>query len=150
MKDKNVNLIYRGSRDGFGADKFHKKCDGFENTITVILSEHDKIFGGYTEVKWGTGKGHQSDSNAFIFSVSQKFISEVKDTEKAVWNKANSGPTFGDYDISISSCCNENSKSFSTFGYTYTMPEGMVYGSDEAESYLAGSNSFKVNDIEVF
>ena len=29
-------LLYRGSRDGFGAKEFHSKCDGHENALIII------------------------------------------------------------------------------------------------------------------
>ena len=32
-------LQYRGSRDGFSAQDFHRKCDGKPNVIAIILSE---------------------------------------------------------------------------------------------------------------
>jgi hypothetical protein len=45
------SLLYRGSRDGFGAVDFHSKCDGHSNTLTIIkAAESSYIFGGYTTV----------------------------------------------------------------------------------------------------
>jgi hypothetical protein len=29
-------LLYRGTRDGFGAGDFHSRCDGHSNTLTII------------------------------------------------------------------------------------------------------------------
>jgi hypothetical protein len=29
-------LLYRGTRDGFGADVFHSKCDDHPNTLTLL------------------------------------------------------------------------------------------------------------------
>jgi hypothetical protein len=29
------SLLYRGTRDGFGSDDFHSKCDGHSNTLTI-------------------------------------------------------------------------------------------------------------------
>ncbi len=45
-------LLYRGTRDGFGAADFHSKCDDHKNTLTIVKA-HDTsyIFGGYTSVK---------------------------------------------------------------------------------------------------
>ena len=39
-------LIYRGSKNGFSASEFHKYCDGNKETLTIILSENNNIFGG--------------------------------------------------------------------------------------------------------
>lgn len=47
-------LIYRASRDGFGADDFHYKCDNVAKTLTIIQSKENYVFGGYTEEIWST------------------------------------------------------------------------------------------------
>jgi hypothetical protein len=39
-------LLYRGSRDGYRAQSFDRKCDNHKNTLTVILDTHGHIFGG--------------------------------------------------------------------------------------------------------
>ena len=49
------DLLWKGSRDGFGASTFHTKCNGKGATLTVIMSEHQKLFGGYTSESWGFG-----------------------------------------------------------------------------------------------
>jgi hypothetical protein len=35
LKDK-WTLLYRGTRDGFGANEFHSKCHGHNNTLTIV------------------------------------------------------------------------------------------------------------------
>jgi hypothetical protein len=52
FKNKTFTLLWRGSRDGFGAGDFHGRCDGHANTLTVILDTDDNIFGGFTPVRW--------------------------------------------------------------------------------------------------
>ena len=64
--------MHRGSRDGFKGVDFHAKFDGVPNTLTLILSEYDKIFGGFTEVKWGSQFGNMADAKAYIFSVTER------------------------------------------------------------------------------
>jgi hypothetical protein len=48
------NLLYRATRDGFTASAFHEKCDGKENTITIIKTNGNYVFGGYTSAKWNS------------------------------------------------------------------------------------------------
>ena len=48
-------LLYRASRDGWVASKFHAICDHRGPTVTVVRSG-DYIFGGYTEESWDKGK----------------------------------------------------------------------------------------------
>jgi hypothetical protein len=67
-------LIYRGSRDGFTAHKFHELCDNQGATICLIKSEHEKVFGGYSSVSWESDNTFHSDDKAFIFSLSHKTI----------------------------------------------------------------------------
>ena len=44
-------LIYRASRDGWDASRFHANCDNKGPTVTVVKSGN-YIFGGYTEQSW--------------------------------------------------------------------------------------------------
>jgi hypothetical protein len=104
-KDK-WTLLYRGSRDGFGAKDFHSKCDGHSNTLTIIRGkkniefsdsdydydsgssatcnqENDKfpIFGGFASVAWTSSSTSRRDSNSFIFcfkkNANKKFKKKV-------------------------------------------------------------------------
>jgi hypothetical protein len=45
-------LLWRDSRDDFGASDFHRDCDGHADTLTVILDTDGNIFGGFTPVEW--------------------------------------------------------------------------------------------------
>jgi hypothetical protein len=49
---KRFTLLWRGSRDGFGADQFHRRWDGHANTLTQIEDTGGNIFGGFTPVGW--------------------------------------------------------------------------------------------------
>ena len=44
-------LIYRGSVDGKSSSSFHQKCDGIGNTISIIKSNTNYIFGGHATNK---------------------------------------------------------------------------------------------------
>ena len=46
---KNIILLYRGSIDSFSTSKFHEKCNNKGETLTIIKTEDNYIFGGYTE-----------------------------------------------------------------------------------------------------
>jgi hypothetical protein len=45
-------LLWRGSRDGFSATEFHRRCDSRANILTLILDTDGNVFGGFTPVKW--------------------------------------------------------------------------------------------------
>lgn len=40
-------VVYRGSRDGFGAADFHRLCDAHPQTLCVVTTTTGRRFGGY-------------------------------------------------------------------------------------------------------
>ncbi len=47
------SLLYRGTRDGFGAKDFHSRCDGHSNTLTILKAKQSEfIFGGFLMVRY--------------------------------------------------------------------------------------------------
>ena len=48
----------------------------------------------------------------------------------------------GGYDLYIYNDCNINTSSYSNLGYSYELPNGYAYGSNEAKNYFAGSHKF--------
>ena len=146
-------LLYRASRDSFISYKFHAKCDGKRNTLTVIKSSNGNIFGGYTEVAWSQNEHFGHDENAFIFSLVNKdnrpILMKCTNPENAIFCRKGRGPTFGTSDILISNRSNTNERSVSNLGWAYKHP---IYArsSTEAREFLAGSNQFKTLEVEVF
>jgi hypothetical protein len=102
--DKNFELLYRATRDGFGSKNFHSKCDGKSNTLTIFKTTGTSfIFGGYTTASWEScepGK-YKSDPNAFLFSLTNgdnkpcKLKIDKSDHAKAIYCGSNCGPSFG-------------------------------------------------------
>ena len=151
--DQKWNLIYRASQDGFEAAKFHTNCDNKPNTLIVIKSTNDNVFGGYTEQTWNHTGDYKTDKNSFIFS----FINKLNKPIKMKWSKSvgiycrrSNGPIFGGgFDLCIADKSNTNTTSYSNLGYSYTHPD-YEYKSDEAKSFLAGSYNFQVSEMEVY
>ena len=46
------NLLFKASVNGDEAEDFHKKCDYMGATLTIVLSENGRRFGGYTSSSW--------------------------------------------------------------------------------------------------
>lgn len=68
-------LLYRGSEHGFTAESFHSRCDGnaVSTSITFILSEHGKAFGGFCSTPWSSETYSDfMDESAFIFSLNHR------------------------------------------------------------------------------
>ena len=96
-----MQLIYRASRDGYMAFNFHEKCDGYKNTITFIKAGSiGRIFGGRCNVAWSTPKGKLgkfcADEDAFIFSLTDEKVMEIRCKENATFHYKYNGPCFGD------------------------------------------------------
>ena len=152
--NKKWKLQYRATRDGFSAENFHSKCDGFENTLTLIKSEHGNIFGGFAEKKWLPTREFIIDPKAYIFSLVNKgnrpFKVLCSKNATAICCSPIFGPTFGaGFDIFIASNSNRNQESYSKFGHSYKHADFPV-GTANAYSILGGSNYFQILEIEVF
>ncbi len=148
-QQKNWKLVYRASKDGFGSEKFHAKCDGISRTLTVIKSTNGNIFGGYTDQAWSSNDDWITDPNAFVFSLINKYkrpfkASCLNDGTKAIYCSSLYGPTFGGQDIRVftNSNVNEFSVTCLSFRYGNYWPDDM--------NVLSGSTHFSTVDIEVY
>ena len=145
-------LLYRGSRDGFGAKDFHSNCDFIPNTLTIV-KVGSNIFGGFTSATWDGAPSYKQDNEAFIFSLRNNMknpvLMKVKHP-KAIYVTPANGPTFGGgHDFVIYDQSNINGNSLSSLGYSYQF-DLHAYGSAGAKSFLAGSYNFRVDEIEVY
>ena len=160
-----ANLLYRATRDGFSAKAFHQKCDNYHNTLTIIKTNGNYVFGGYTSALWNeVPSGWINDPTAFIFSLrrngvfnDQKFVisSNTWQNDYAIFGSSGSGPTFGGgFDIHICDNSNIASCSSSYFCITFVCPGECINSSDSwncGRSYLAGSyDGWLTTEIEVF
>jgi len=152
-KTSTPKLLYRASRDGWGASDFHRMCDGKGATVTVVKSSGGYIFGGYTDVAWSGRAQYKSSAESFLFSLKDHpDIGPVKMPiksgmmENAVGHYSNLGPKFGrGGDLRVFSNANSSSKSTCNVGSTYQLPSNI---SDP--HFLTGSKNFTVSEYEVF
>jgi hypothetical protein len=152
----NWNLIYRASADGFGADNFHSKCDGKSPTLVIIKALGTGfVFGGYTEATWEGFEMQKCDPNAFIFSLTNRDKKPIKlqttKPELSIFCSPFCGPSFGSGEIHIENNANYKNDfdSFSILGDVFMHPQ-YSYGTNNANSLLAGSGHFLVGEIEVY
>jgi hypothetical protein len=149
--DLKWKLIYKATRDGFGSNDFHSKCDNQSNTFVIIKSTNGNVFGGFTEQNW-VGQAFRSDPNAFIFSFINKddksIIMKSLGTSHAIYGASFCGPTFGyPFDLSICDYSNTICESCSNLGNGYKHPS-YAKDTNEAKSFLAGSHKFLTTEIE--
>ena len=155
------NLLYKGSRDGFKASKFHSLCDNKGPTITIIKSHLKKIFGGFINNSWNSKNSNTYHAyckkSSFLFSLDRKEKYKLKKNIgdiKINLGNPNYSAVFGcnnySYDLQISDDCNINNNSISNFGNTYTNLEDIKFNTTIGKTYLAGEHKFIVKEIEVY
>ncbi len=151
-KTQRWQLVYSATRDGFGAEDFHRCCDNRGPTITVIKSKDNCLFGGYTKISWSTSGSWKTDSTGFLFTLTNpqqtpaaKFI--IKNGAYGVLHRADRGPCFGGgngSDIYIYSNSNVNKQSVCKFSQKQNDTK------NNEDQLLTGSQQFIVEDIEVY
>jgi len=147
-------LIYKATRDGFGAADFHSKCDSYQNSLVIFKSTNGNVFGGYTKQSWSGYDQWKSDQNSFLFSFinqhDKKIVMKFTKDSQAINADSKYGPIFGmGIDLLICNNSNTRNESFSNLGYNYKHPS-YAYDSKEAKSFLAGSHKFCTTEIEVY
>jgi hypothetical protein len=157
FRGKYFRLLWRGSRDGFRARHFHRRCDGHACTLTLIQDTKGNIFGGFTPVAWESRTGRWSEcfkadpmQRGFLFTLknlgncpARKFPLMEKKKAEAIICDSSRGPHF--WDIGVSDNCNANSSSFSSLDNSYANTSGL-----DGERVFTGSRNFTVKEIEVF
>lgn len=154
--ERNWELIYRASQDGFKADNFHLKCDGKSPTLTILKATTTRfIFGGFTERTWDGYEIQKSDPNAFIFSLingdNKEYKMKPNEIENSIFCSPYCGPSFGTGEIHIENNSNilNEFNSFSDLGDVYQHPI-YKYGTEDAKSFLAGTHNFQLDEIEIY
>ena len=104
-KKLDFELLYKASIDGDYAENFHKNCDGYNPTVTIIKSKNNNIFGGYISVPFLSIYEPFLDETAFLFSLTKNQKYRIKNIEFPVSNSYFYGPHFGINDLRISSQC---------------------------------------------
>ena len=149
-------LIYRGTRDGFGASSFHAFCDNKGPTITLLKSVGDCIFGGYSDVSWTSRGAYIQSTDAFLFAFVSNGLGTTpfrgrvfQNAGSAMYDNSGYGPTFGGgHDLRIASDSNSNTNSYMNWGNTYELPDGYTY-TGNGRTWICGYN-FQTIEIEVF
>lgn len=154
-KIKNVNLLYKASKDGFTKEIAKKKIINKGPLFVIIKSEENKIFGGYYNDQLKNCDKWIYVKDSFIFFLDEKIKFLQKENDKKSFYGPNSIwiCAFGQNpqnDIFISSNCNQSEKSFCNFGSSFVIPEKIEYKNPENKKYFGKNNYFKVIEIEIF
>ncbi|CAF1573530.1 unnamed protein product [Rotaria magnacalcarata] len=147
-------LVYKGKRDGFKAEDFHRCSDNQGPTLTIIQSkEGGWLFGGYTSQNWSSVIDYVEDQTApFIFTLTNphnisptKYIIRPTGVSHAVVHSSAYGPTFGGgFDLHVCDESQSTKGSYSKFPTSYDDTTG------KGELTFTGSSHFETSDIEVY
>lgn len=146
-------LIYKGQRDGFTSEDFHRCCNNQGSTITLIQTTRGFLFGGFTAISWTSTGDYKSDPQAYLFTLINPY--QIKPTkfeikkdmiDSAVVHNKNHGPYFGNKDIHIVSSSNIGGQGASVSRF----PDAYTDSTEKGSKIFAGDTTFVVNEIEVY
>ena len=153
MEGQKWRLLYRATRDGFRAADFHQKCDDKPNTLTIVKATTSAVFGGFTQEPWSSDDEYRPGSVSLLFSLVNEQNSPITlnctHLNNGIYCNKDLGPCFGEGDLKIANSSNKNKKSRCCTGHTYQAKkaDGTL---DHKELFLAGSEYFQSEEIEVF
>jgi hypothetical protein len=157
FRAKSFELLWRGSRDGFGAAEFHCRCDGQANILTLILDTSGNTFSGFTPVEWDSSSGYKGNDSvrSFLFTLTnphgvlaRKFVLRGEKKQNAICCNSGFGPIFGFIDICVANDCNANTRSFTRIGTNWG---NRTYANNTTiAEFLTGAFNFTVKEIEAF
>ncbi|CAF3086898.1 unnamed protein product [Rotaria sp. Silwood2] len=154
IQEQKWRLVYKGKRDGFEAEDFHRCSDNQGPTLTIIQSkEGGWLFGGYTSKDWSSVVGYAEDlATPFIFTLTNphnipptKYIISPTKVVHAVAHSPAYGPTFGGgFDLHV---CDESQSTEDSY---FKFPTSYDDTTGKGELTFTGNNHFVTSDIEVY
>ena len=145
-KDKKLifNMLYSATINGDQSFRFHKFCDNHQNTLIIIKTDSDNIFGGFAGKTWNSSElGRKKDMKSFLFSLNKKKIFNPKpDSKYHLFCSDKDGPCFyafsvDDLFLQKGGSCDEIYKcSYDSFENDYELNNGV--------------KEFKIIDLEAY
>jgi len=144
-QNKKLKCVYKGTKDGMNATKFHEFCNNKGATITIIKSKHGKIFGGFMPDAWASKNAYINTTKSWLFSLTAKAKYVMNDpttyAQYGGYDYSTYGPTFGGgHDIYLATDFGNNTTNYCN-RHSYNFPDNTT---------LTGGYNFQVEEIEVF
>lgn len=142
-KSFKFKLLYSVTKDGDTSFKFHELCDNNNNTLILVNTDTNIIFGGFASKTWNSMElGRKKDSRSFLFSINKQKIYNPKFEKFHLFCSDNDGPCF--YSFSIENTCLEkggscdeiNKCNYENFEKDYEINDGNKY--------------FKIKELEIY
>ena len=137
-------LLFCSDLHGDNILTYHNKCDKIPNTLTIIKTKDNFIFGGFTTNFFESSPYiWKEDENSFIFSINLKKKFYPKDKKKSILSVKYMGPTFGDgYDVYLhDKFLSEEQKYYNIKDNTYNLKKYELTN---------GNKSYIINKVEVW
>ena len=144
-KSVTYQKVYSAKLNGDTSSKFHELCDYINNTLTIVHTDTNKIFGGFAFKTWNSFElGRKSDTKSFIFSLDkQKIYNPILGEQKFhLYCSENEGPCF--YAFSIENFCLEKG------GYIDEIKKCNFESFEEEYEINDGNKNFKIIELEVY
>jgi len=143
--NKELKLIYKATKDGDSASKYHQFCDNKNPLITLIKTKKNKRFGHYMEQKVSVNNSsYTKDEKAFLFSLDKLKKYDIKKPGYAMYYHLSYGPCFGySCDLYLNDgflTRNDNVERNASY-FTYDVPSDVE---------LTGESKFGVEEVEVY
>lgn len=142
-----THLMFSTQRDGRSIMKMHKMIDGKGITL-VLVKANGFAFGGFAAVKWNSdGVPFGDQSSCFLFSLLNDALIPARGQgdEQCKLFATEDTLTFGREDLKLA----ENfDKCSSQIENSYGV--GLVYGGERSKTFLAGTNQFVADVVEVW
>lgn len=142
-----THLMFSTTRDGRNIGKMHKMIDGKGITL-VLVKANGFAFGGFAAVKWNSdGVPFGDQSSCFLFSLMNNALIPARgqSEEQCKLFATEDTLTFGKEDLKLAEnfdrCSSQIENSYGV---------GLVYGGERSKTFLAGSNQFAADVVEVW
>ena len=142
-----INLLYRGSRDGDRTKTCHQLCDNKQNVLIIMRSDTGHIFGGCSKIGFKVKSNFEwkIDNNSFLFSLDLKKIYPIIKEKKIICHIGElSGLCFA-----LSLAFNDNFMNKND-NKIHSNIKSMFKGFKDSYEMNGGKDKFKCKDLEVF
>ena len=148
-----AKLLYRVSRDGDGADKFHKYCDNKGAIIIFAKINNGYRFGGYSSLSWTSKDKWVKDKDSFLFSLDNKLRFMNNNSNVTIYHGQKYGPYFGGgmfsnelvINFKNNKCISGNNNICNDLGNVFSFKNKELLGIE-----VKGNYNFDLDDYEVY
>ena len=139
-----AKLLYKATRDGDTIKNFSDKYGNVKNTLIIIKTSENLIFGGFTREEWGNTHMDKKDDYAFCFNLKNKKIYEAVKGSNSIFFYP--GNIFGFFwFIDIKENCLTNGGSDHT-----PWSKGYYNGIESKFELNEGKENFKISEVECY